>query len=100
MVSCLPPFFVWTQLNFWFPEAPAPRDGKMDIKMINVGRKGEYCLIIMKNMLGLLDPNKLLMLVLRNQQQWLEVLQRSLVRQGQVNLLQKKKPKRRGVFCP
>lgn len=51
-------------------------------------------------MLGLLDSNKLLMLVLRNQQQWLEVLQRSLVRQGQVNLLQKKKPKRRGVFCP
>lgn len=62
----------------------------MDIKMINVGRKGGYCLIILKNMLGLLGPNNLLLMpVLRSQKQRLKVFQRSLVRQGQVNLLQK-----------
>lgn len=72
----------------------------MDIKIIKVGRNGGYCLIILKNLLGLLDPNNLLLtLVLRNQQQWLEVLHRSLVRQGQVNLLQKRRQKEE-VFFP
>lgn len=72
----------------------------MDIKMIKVSRKGGYCLTVLKNVLGFLDPNNLLLMpVLRSQQQWLKVFQRSLVRQGQVNLLQKEGEKKRIFFA-
>lgn len=69
------------------------------MKMIRVDRKGRNCLLILNSTFGSLGPNKLLlMLVLRSQQRWLEVLQqRSLVRQSQINLSQYAGKMR--VFC-
>lgn len=63
LVSCLPPIPCVASVKFLVSEAPAPRDGKMDIKMTKVGRKGGYCLIILKNMSRLLGPNNLLLML-------------------------------------
>lgn len=77
---------------------PQYLDCKTDRKIIKVNRKGENCLVILKNVFGSLGRNRLLLtLVLRSQQQWLEVLQRSLVRQGQISVLQY--GEKQQVFC-